>query len=257
MFSTILSASAIDRESWYIDSGTTSHFTNNKNWLSIIDDIPNAMCTVADKQLSIKSIGNVQIGINQNGKEDTVLVTNVLHVPDLTTNLLSVSKITQRGLTVVFEKEKCTIYDEDKNIVATATEDHGMYKLNKSKNHVNIANTTASNYEIWHRRLGHPSHNALIKMKDELLEGIKVDAISQNVCISCIKNKQHRLPFKSSTKRTTQPLQLVHSDLCGPMQHKSFGGSRYFLTFIDDYTRKVFVYFLKSKDEVLDYILDI
>jgi len=37
------------------------------------------------------------------------------------------------------------------------------------------------------------------------------------------------------------------------MQHKSFGGSRYFLTFIDDYTRKVFVYFLKSKDEVLDY----
>jgi len=37
------------------------------------------------------------------------------------------------------------------------------------------------------------------------------------------------------------------------MQHKSFGGSRYFLTFIDDYTRKVFVFFLKSKDEVLDY----
>jgi len=241
-FSTILSASTIDRESWYIDSGATSHFTNDK-WLSIIDNVPNAMCTVADnKQLPIKSIGNVQIGINQNGKEDTVLVTNVLHVPDLTTNLLSVSKITQRGHTVVFDKEKCTIYDEDKNIVATATEDHGMYKLNKSKNHVNIANTITSNYEIWHRRLGHPSHNALIKMKDELLEGIKVDAISQNVCISCIKSKQHRLPFKSSTKRTTQPLQLVHSDLCGPMQHKSFDGSRYFLTFIDDYTRKVFLY---------------
>jgi len=120
---------------------------NDKNWLSIIDDIPNAMYTVADnKQLSIKSV--VQIEINQNGKEDTVLVTNVLHVPDLTTNLLSVSKITQRGRTVIFDKKKCTIYDEDKNILATATEDHGMYKLNKFQNHVNVANTTTSNYEI-------------------------------------------------------------------------------------------------------------
>jgi len=140
------------------------------------------MCTVADnKQLPIQSVGNVKIGINHNGKEDTVLVTNVLHVPDLTTNLFSVSKITQRGHTVIFDKKKCTIYDEDKNILVTATEDHGMYKLNKFKNHVNIVNTTTSNYEIWHRRLGHPNHDALIKMKNKLLEGIKVDATSQNV----------------------------------------------------------------------------
>jgi len=55
-----------------------------------------------------------------------------------------------------------------------------MY-FNKSKNHINITNTSTSNYEVWHRRLGHPSHDALIKMKDKLLEGVKVDATSQNV----------------------------------------------------------------------------
>lgn len=54
------------------------------------------MCTVADnQQLRIESVGNVEIDINQNDKEDTVLVTNVLHVPDLPANLLSVSKITR------------------------------------------------------------------------------------------------------------------------------------------------------------------
>lgn len=54
------------------------------------------MYTVADnQQLRIELVGNVEIDINQNGKEDTVLMTNVLHVPDLSANLLSVSKITR------------------------------------------------------------------------------------------------------------------------------------------------------------------
>ena len=58
----------------------------------------------------------------------------------------------------------------------------------------------------------------------------------------------HKIPFP---KKTSQALELIHSDLCGPMNVESIGGSKYVLTFTDDYTRYVTVYFLKSKSEVL------
>jgi transposase InsO family protein len=61
----------------------------------------------------------------------------------------------------------------------------------------------------------------------------------------------HRILFpKQSTKKTSRPLELTHSDLCGPVNFDSIGGSRYILTFTDDHTRYVTVYFLKSKPEV-------
>lgn len=255
-FCATLSLNGIDSENWYIDSGATAHFTNNKKLLSITKDIPNAMCTIADNQkLHVESVGNTQIEIDNNGKNDAVLITDVLHVPKLSTNLLSVSRIAQQGYMVVFDRKKCTIFDEERNAIATASEDHGMYKLDRPIHRIHAVGTT-TDYETWHRRLGHPCHNVLMRMRNTVLKDININEANRNTCIPCVKGKQHRLPFYPSTNCTTQPLQIVHSDLCGPMQHTSYGGSRYFLTFIDDYTRKVFVYFLKGKDEVLNYFKD-
>ena len=60
--------------------------------------------------------------------------------------------------------------------------------------------------------------------------------------------KQHRLPFEAVEKRSDKPLQIVHSDLCGPFQVKSLSGGRYFITFTDDYTRYCRVYILRDKE---------
>ena len=63
----------------------------------------------------------------------------------------------------------------------------------------------------------------------------------------------HRKPHKPLKEiRSTEKLQLVHTDVCGPMQTKSFGGSHYFITFTDDYSRCCKVYFLKEKSEALE-----
>lgn len=69
--------------------------------------------------------------------------------------------------------------------------------------------------------------------------------------VSCLTGKMCRAPFKEK-RRVTTLLELIHSDLCGPMETIAFGGYRYFLTLIDDYSRKVFVYFLKNKSQVPD-----
>ena len=69
--------------------------------------------------------------------------------------------------------------------------------------------------------------------------------------------EMNRIPFtKKSVKEIHQPLQLVHSDLCGPMNVDSVGGSKYVLTFTDDYSRYVTAYFIKSKSKVLSKFVE-
>jgi len=74
--------------------------------------------------------------------------------------------------------------------------------------------------------------------------------INQNPsCESFIVGKHQRDSFPSTSYREKECLELVHTDLCGPMQNQLFGRSFYFLTFIDDCRRKVWLYFLKHKSE--------
>ena len=69
--------------------------------------------------------------------------------------------------------------------------------------------------------------------------------------------KQTRSSRVVSFGKDRQPLELVHSDVCGPMPTWSLGGASYFITFIDDATRKVWVYAMKSKDETFSYFSEI
>lgn len=76
-------------------------------------------------------------------------------------------------------------------------------------------------------------------------------------CRTCQLGKQHRTPFPSeSIWKTKRPLQLIHSDICGPMSVSSFGGNRYFISFIGDYTRKVWVYCIQQKSEAFQKFKD-
>ena len=71
------------------------------------------------------------------------------------------------------------------------------------------------------------------------------------LCKGCIHGKQHCTPLPNEGgKRATELLELIHTDVCGPMSTNSIGGARYFVTFIDDKSRKTFVYFLRTKDQV-------
>ena len=91
-----------------------------------------------------------------------------------------------------------------------------------------------------------------------MVEGMSVDskALDEH-CYGCALGKQSRYPFpKNSSKKTTDVLELVHSDVCGPMNIASVGGSLYFLTFKDDYSNFTWVYMLKKKSEVLEKCLE-
>lgn len=75
-------------------------------------------------------------------------------------------------------------------------------------------------------------------------------------CEACVMGKQARQSFPAGRAwRASRKLQLIHADLCGPIQTKYLGGSRYFLLFVDDYSRLCWVYFLKHKDETFERLL--
>jgi hypothetical protein len=105
--------------------------------------------------------------------------------------------------------------------------------------------------ELWHRRMTHLHHGALGGLREEVVTGVpQISTEHQDVCRGCALSKFTKALFPNSDTRSSGILDLVHTDVCGPMSQKSLSGCEYFLTFIDDYSRKTWIYFLKAKSEV-------
>uniref|UniRef100_A0AAV1VGZ7 Integrase catalytic domain-containing protein n=1 Tax=Peronospora matthiolae TaxID=2874970 RepID=A0AAV1VGZ7_9STRA len=106
---------------------------------------------------------------------------------------------------------------------------------------------------LWHLRLGHIGHDGLNCIVTKNIGiGIDISSVKKwDVCEGCALGKQTRVRFQSNTTaRTSKLLEVIHSDVCGPMSMATFSGKRYFVTFIDDKSRYCVVYLLKSKSEV-------
>ena len=106
--------------------------------------------------------------------------------------------------------------------------------------------------DLRHQRYGHLHHAALDTLKRGLVTGLPRIRGVATPCNSCVQAKHTRSLFLDSKHTATSVLDIVHSDVCGPIQVQSRGGARYFLTFIDDCSRYITVYCLPSRDGVLD-----
>ena len=107
------------------------------------------------------------------------------------------------------------------------------------------------NAHLWHLRLGHINLNRIEKLvKSGLLNELKETFLS--VCESCLEGKMTKCPFSGKGYRNKEPLELVHSDLCSPMNAKTRGGYEYFVSFIDDYSRYGYIYLMHKKSETLE-----
>jgi hypothetical protein len=103
----------------------------------------------------------------------------------------------------------------------------------------------------WHHRLGHLNKYFLREMqKHDMIKGIHTKFSTLSFCEGCMLGKQHKMSFpKKTTFRASNVLELIHSNICGPLQTCSINGYYYFATFIDHYSRFTAVYFLKQKSD--------
>ena len=113
----------------------------------------------------------------------------------------------------------------------------------------------SSDHHLWHLRFGHINDKSLKRIEDhELVKGMSLgNAMDRPFCEYCVLGKSTRTaPKPVGEIRSTKKLELIHSDVCGPMQTKTPGGNRYMITFIDDHTRCTDVLLMKTKDQALD-----
>lgn len=211
---------------------------------------------------TVKVADNAEIPIIAKGEslvtipESSVTISNISYAPDLAVNLLSVSEICSEGNTVEFSSQGCKIFNPKGQLLVTGRVENGLYKLNAKT--TAVANAVAkggSSIELWHRRLAHLNIKSLKELR-QMSTGIEFENEDLAVCQPCLEGKEKRAPFSINEKRSSDVFELIHSDVCGFMEKTSLGGSRYFVTFIDDFSKKTFVYFLKAKDQVQEAFED-
>ncbi|KAJ0392280.1 hypothetical protein ATCC90586_011623 [Pythium insidiosum] len=238
-------------QGWLLDSGASSHMTpSREDYVEYEKLVTPIIVKIADGA-SMKATGRGSVRFRC-GNGEIVTVKDVLHIPTLDRRLLSIPKVTQRGLDVKFGATHCSIWKEDK-LVISAKRNGNAYVLNVEHEHaMYISHVGAtSEWELWHARSGHPSHKNY-QLTQAATEGMPIiGSEPQDLCGGCLKGKMTVESFpKASTTVTTQPLEIVRSDVMGPMKTRSVGGARYVVSFIDDFTGLVKVYFLKAKSEV-------
>lgn len=242
--------SAIHNQSndWYVDSAATAHMCRDNSSMKNKKEPTNKSVTVANQQsIKIESVGDIDQSVMIDGQIKSVTLKDVQYLPEICVNLLSVFQMVKKGLKVIFDKSGCKIIDKNSDIVATASLVGNMFKLNTVASDFACSAKDESAAMLWHRRLAHINFKTL-----NFVLKLKTDNI---FCQTCNEGKMSRRPFKSSNTRATKLLELIHTDVCGPVT-PSIGGAKYFVTFIDDFSKKVNIFAIKNKSDVFQKFVD-
>ncbi|KAL4559836.1 hypothetical protein LXL04_031982 [Taraxacum kok-saghyz] len=241
---------AHDDTSWVVDNGATCHVTSQRDFYTSYTPGDFGIVKMGNNGFSkIAGVGDICMKFDT-GME--LVLHNVKHVPDMRLNLISAGLLDDDGYDNTFGGGKWELA-RGSLIVARGVRSSKLYMTHPkiSKDSVN-ASMHSDMTELWHKRLGHMSEKGMsLLLKKNVLTG--VHGVTLKRCSHCLDGKQTRVSFKSSTpSRKESILDLIHSDVCGPMKTRTIGGCLYFVTFIDDHSRKVWVYTLKTKDQVLE-----
>ncbi|KAH9648425.1 retrovirus-related pol polyprotein from transposon TNT 1-94-like protein [Citrus sinensis] len=214
---------AVERQptvEWILDSGCSFHMCPNKEFFKTFESIDGGKVLLGNNlACKVTRMGTINI---QMFDEETRELKQVRYVPELKRNLISLGMMDEMGCSIKAENGKIEVLNKGE-VIMKGVRRNGLYVLVGSVPQLGVnANISSDKTKLWHMRLGHMSQKAT------------------------------RLKFNTGKHETKQTLDYIHSDIWGPFQVSSHGGARYFLTFIDDFSRKLWVYILKHKSEALD-----
>ncbi|CAJ2663478.1 unnamed protein product [Trifolium pratense] len=239
---------------WILDSGATDHMTPLPTQFSTYSPcLSNKKISTADGTLlTVAGQGYIQIS-------SSIILRNVLHIPKLSTSLISIQKLTKNlSCNAIFYDNACVFQDKHSGrTIGNAKELNGLYYLDNQNLPPNPLNNNNSLFSesiktnrekvfLYHRRLGHPSFRVMKQIFPSFFKNLDVESLC---CEVCELAKHKRASFPVSNKVSTSPFYLIHTDVWGPSNVPNISGARWFVTFIDDCTRVTWVYLLRQKSE--------
>ncbi|KAL4565975.1 hypothetical protein LXL04_030083 [Taraxacum kok-saghyz] len=230
---------------WIFDSGASHHITSDRSSLHTLSEYggPDEIILGDGKPLSISHTGNAHLHTHSR----SLSLPDVLYVPKLRNNLISVAKLCKTNhVSVEFFPSHFFVKDLRTGARLMRGENHlDVYYANLPLT-PQINSATTVSLLNWHHKLGHPS----IRIFKSLAQFIGLNSKFQNFhWHSCSINKSHKLSFGANSFTASKPLELLYSDVWGPIE-KSIDGFKYYVIFVDYHTKYVWLYPMKHKSDL-------
>jgi histone deacetylase 1/2 len=238
---------------WYMDTGATDHMTNQLEKLHMKEVYQGKehVHTADGTGMRILHVGQAFL---PTPSSKPLRLRNVLHVPAITKNLLSIRRLAYDNHVIV-EFHPNSVFVKDlltRAIILSGRWRGGLYALDDPAVKQVFSALKASSAQ-WHARLGHPSSQIV----HHILSRHELPSVSNKstlVCDACQQGKSHQLPFPVSQHVPTAPLELIYSDVWGPARI-SVSGHKYYVSFVDAYSRFTWLYLIKRKSDVFNVFI--
>ncbi|KAM1717162.1 hypothetical protein ACFX11_025037 [Malus domestica] len=240
---------------WIVDSGATSHMTNSANHLQNPEPYTGLEQVYIgdDKGLPILHSGSSQLPTSHYNFQ----LRNVLHVPDLKHNLLSANQfLLDNWCSMHLYPFHFTVKDiSSGKMLFKGPVQHGFYQfqpLNSTlvnASYLAFAASTNASRDVWHQRLGHPSPKIINKLTSESCISVSGNN-HPTFCNGCALSKSSKLPFVPVLSQTSKPLELLHTDVWGLASVSSVHHHKYYVIFVDDFTKYCWFFPLQYKSDV-------
>lgn len=234
-----------------MDSGATHHIASDAQSLEIVHDYQGTEeITMGNgNTIPISHTGNANISASNHHFK----LLNTLCSPLIKTNLISVSQFCRDNYSFIeFFPFHYLVKDLSTGapLVRGQNKD-GLYEWPPVCTHRSPQCNVAVPIHLWHRRLGHPNRRVLNTILNNFSLPV-LDSKASSTCNSCYSNKMHRLTFSKNSLQSNKPLQILFSDLWGPSPVLSIDRKRYYVLFVDQFSKYMWLFTLKSKNETVE-----
>jgi len=231
----------VDTSDWVIYSGASHHMVGSETNLTDCAEIdPMTIKTAMGEEVVVTRGGTATMDLHTTDGLQVVTLHDVLVVPGLSLSLFSIRAMMVRGYDALFSGGGVAI-QSGASVVFRGCPRGNVFVLPLAKSQLNCNEGLAGaavSAPVWHQRLSHAGADAVWRTRTSV-DGMEMTPNASRsdmagLCEPCVVAKQTRIPFPSSETVTTAPLQLIHTDICGPMPVGSTGGAVYFVSVIDD-----------------------
>ena len=221
---------------WYTDSGASDHFSPHKELFESFHELEKStIIETAEGNAVGTATGKITITVlGENDDEIELQLNNVIYAPNMSSNLFSLMAAYDLGYeTRITPGYGLRILHKDTLVAKTVREKGGLFRLMTTKTYAKLAKVTETttpelDVNTWHRQLVPLSEDNIWKLA-KLVEGLKIKVRTQvGVCGACLEGKQYRQPFHKPATRAKEAIELIHSDLCCPINPTTYGGAKYF-----------------------------